>query len=500
MKKKFYIILLIAGVSIASCKKILEVSPQNQVAAADVLKDVNGYQALVISVYDRMQSYTFYGRDMALEGDALADNIYTVTSLDTRYQGANNNTSGSGYGIWTQAYGAINDLNTVIAGIDAVPAAAGPQTLLKAQLKAEAYALRGLMYFDIARVYGYEPNKVPGGASGFDKSAVIRLTPTLAAADTVRKNRSTITETYAQIEGDLKKAITFYQATYTLTGAVKKPITPYRFTESATHAILGKVYLYSQRYAEAVTEFDAALDGTITVQSLTPITAGTYTAAFKKIPNPESLLELYYNQSVEVTGVTGSNDAPFTYTQPTGLNAANVATFGSQTVPADFYAIFEATDDRRAMFFDSKTSKSGTTVYKWCNKYSGSGGSFTDNIWMIRYADVVLMKAEALANISVANVPTAAGLVTALRTARNATAVVPVTDQATLLTFIQTERRRELFFEGHRWFDLKRLGNGITKAAPTGIATIPATDFRILAPIPSGEVLLNPALPKNPGY
>jgi hypothetical protein len=494
MKKLITVTFIIIGISFAACKKILEVTPQNQVAGSDVLKDINGYQALLVSVYDRLQSYTFYGRDMALEGDALADNIYTATAnASGRYTGANINTKSSTYNIWTQAYGAILDLNTIIAGIDAVPVTGTTQAQLQIQIKAEAYALRGLMYFDIARVYGYEPNKIPttGTNTGFNKSAVLRLNPTTSVADTTRKNRSTITETYAQIESDLKKSISVFQ-----TLASKKPSTPYRFTESATHAVLGKMYLYSQRYSESVDEFNSALDPNITVSTLSPITAGTYVAAFKKIPNPESLLELYYNQSVEVTGVTGSNDAPFTYTQPSGYNASNVNTFGGQTVSAELYALFEAGDDRKGMFFSSRSIAS-STVYVWASKYSGAGGAFTDDICMIRYSDVILMKAEALANIG--QYAAAQTLVKQIRAARNAT-ITGVPADATLLDYIQTERRRELFFEGHRWFDLKRLGNGITKPAATAVGTIPATDPRILAPLPSAEVILNPALPQNPTY
>ncbi|QKJ28959.1 RagB/SusD family nutrient uptake outer membrane protein [Mucilaginibacter mali] len=499
MNKKIFVVSLIIMLSssFTACKKILDIQPQNQISTEAALKDVSGYYALLISVYDRMQSYTFWGRDMALEGDALADNIYTVTALaGGRYTTVNTNTRGAHYNIWTQAYAAINDLNNIIAGIDAAPAVGNTQLLQQAQVKAEAYALRGMIYFDIARVYGFEPNKVPttGTDASFDKSAVIRLTPTTSFDQASSINRSTITQTYTQIESDLNKAIATFKASYSFT-TVKKPTNPYHINESATHAFLGKLYLYWEKYPQAVTEFDNALDPTITPSTLAPITAGTYNAAFKKIPNPESLLELYYNQSVEVVGVTGSNDAPFTYTQPTGYNAANVATFAGQTASAELVALFEANDDRKGMFFNSRTT-TNTNVYTWANKYSGAGGAFTDNILMMRYSDIILMKAEALANQT--QYVAAAALVTTLRTARNATLAVPT--DASLLTFIQTERRRELFFEGHRWFDLKRLGNGITKPALTAVGTIAATDYRLLAPLPTAEVTLNPALPQNPNY
>jgi hypothetical protein len=108
------------------------------------------------------------------------------------------------------------------------------------------------------------------------------------------------------------------------------------------------------------------------------------------------------------------------------------------------------------------------------------------------------MKAEALANQGF--YPQAALIVVQLRTNRNATVVgVPVT--SAIIDYIQDERRRELFFEGHRWFDLKRLGRTITKPAqaPSASALV-YSDYRLLAPLPSGETSLNPALPQNPNY
>ncbi len=487
--------MLTAAISLASCEKIVDVQPQNTILPSQALADITGYQGLLISVYDRLQSYTYWGRDMVLMGDALADNIFTVTGQSGgRYNGQNINTRGSSYGIWTASYAGINDLNTILTGIDNLTGLNATQTTLKNQIKAEAYAIRGLYYFDLARVYGYEPNTIPatGTGAGFNKSAIIRLTPTNAVGDADMRNRNTIIETYTQVESDMLQAISLFQGL-----GSTKPTNPYRFSESATHGFLAKVYLYWQRYADCVTQCQAALNTTICPGKLTP--AGTYSQAFKSVPNPESLMELNYVQSVEVVGVTGSNDAPYTYTQPTGYGFPGVingvSTFAGQTVSAELLASFETVDDRKAMFYNSRTATTAT-VYTWCNKYSGNNGAYTDNIPMLRYSDVLLMQAEALA--AQGQYLPAQTLVQQLRVARNA--VLPTPADATLPAFIQAERRRELFFEGQRFFDLKRLGAGITKAALTNVGTIPSTDYRLLASLPASEVLFNPALPQNPNY
>ncbi len=494
MKNKLYICAVVAlMIAATGCEKIVVLEPKNSITPEVALGDVDGYQSVLISVYDRMQSYGYYGRDMALMGDALTDNIFTVAAqAGNRYATVNLNTRNAHYGIWSNAYSCVNELNNIISGIDNLPNVPASKKALQTRVKAEALALRGLVYFDIARVYGYEPTKVPttGTNANFNKSAVLRLTPTKLATDADLKPRSTIVEVYNSIEKDLLASI----AAFTSLGA-SVPTNPYRVTQSATHAMLGKVYLYWGKDALAVQEFDKAMAPAISFAKLS--TAGNAASDFKKVPHPESLFELNYVQSVEVVGVTGSNDGLFTYTQPTTTNASNVATFGGQTVSNELLALFETTDDRRALIFNSRTGTTSTT-YNWANKYPGSNGAYTDNVKIIRFSDVLLMKAEALANQGL--YADAAAIVVQLRTNRNATVVgVPVT--IAIIDYIQDERRRELFFEGHRWFDLKRLGRTITKPAqaPSASALL-ATDYRILAPIPSGEISLNPALPQNPSY
>ena len=501
MKNKLYIYVATAlMLTVTSCEKIVQIDPQNSVTPAVALKDVDGYQSVLISVYDRLQAYGYYGRDMAIMGDALADNIFTATAISgSRYNTQNLNSRGAHYNIWNNAYGAINELNIIIAGIDGLQGVPATKAGLQVRIKAEALALRGMIYFDLARIYGYEPNNVPttGTNASFNKSAVLRLTPTTLVSDAVLQPRATILEVYASIEKDLLASIATFQKGPTVDPTfVVKPANPYRIREDFAHALLGKVYLYwGGKDAVAVQEFDKALNPTITTAVLSA--AGNAASDFKKVPHPESLFELNYVQSVEVVGVTGSNDGLFTYTQPTGTNANNLATFGGQTASNELVALFEPTDDRRALIFSARAS-TNSTIFNWANKYPSSNGAYTDNVKVMRYADVLLMKAEALANQGL--YPAAAALIVQLRTSRNAT-VIGVPTTIAIINYIQNERRRELFFEGHRWFDLKRLGVTITKPAqaPSAVPVAP-TDFRILAPIPAGEITLNPALPQNPNY
>jgi len=504
MKKKIvYICMTTIAITLASCEKLVTVNPQNSLTPAQTLVDVNGYLGLLAGAYAGAEGYGYWGRDLILEGDALADNIVTNNGqAGGRYTNANLFIANNTFNIWTNSYFYINQLNEIIAGINTLTNLTPAQKALQSQIYAQAYGMRAFYYFDLARIYGWEPNNVPssGPDAGFTFSAVLRLTPITTIAGTQSKQtRSTIAQTYAQIESDYLKAISLFQAIGTV-----KPNPPYAMSESSAHALLAKVYLYAQDYPNCVAQCQAALNPAICPAVLTP--AGTYSKAFKSIPNPESLLEFDYVQSVQVSGVTGSNGAPYTYTQPTGFGFVgvglpgapnNFSTFGGQTVSPELVASYDTpTDDRKAMFYVSRTATTAAT-FTWANKYSGANGLYTDNIPVIRYADVLLMEAEAMA--AQGQFAAAQALVVQLRAARNAS-VAAVPGDATLNAFIQNERRRELFFEGNRFFDLKRIAAGIPKPAATAVGTIAPNDYRIIAPLPTSEVLFNPALPQNPNY
>ena len=136
-------------------------------------------------------------------------------------------------------------------------------------------------------------------------------------------------------------------------------------------------------------------------------------------------------------------------------------------------------------------------------KWNGDLGNYADNVPHIRVAEMYLILAEArLPSNGATGTGITATPLNDLRAARGLGPVAVVDEQAVL-----DERRRELVAEGHRFFDLKRLGMDITKAPGTGADDVPYTDFKILDNIPNGEVDLSEAeapedsvLIQNPGY
>ena len=467
-------ILSIALLS-GACESMVELEPKNQLSSGMVFQTVTGAEGVLNSAYNRMiTSATSYGRDLVLMGDALADNIYTASEHSSqRWNTVNVNNITAHYDAWGVSYEIINDVNEILANAPEIPIADSERAKMNSIL-AQAYTLRALTYFDLARIYGYEPNNIPttGPGAGFDRSAVIRLTPTSDVESAEPKVRSSIIETYTQVESDLTTAIELF--------ANAEPTSRAYMTLGTAYALRGRLNLYWERWEQAISDFDAAFANSDAVLT------NDIVSAFTSASNPEAFTQLTVAYE---TQALGSGDSPYGYTHPPGYNG--IQTFGGQTLADEVFNSFEEGDDRLGLIFWAEG-------YNWSNKYSGAVGLYADNLVVIRYSDVLLMKAEALTQLG--RHPEAAALVTELREHRNAS-VGEVPTDASIMDYIKQERVRELHFEGHRWFDLKRWGEGITKPAQaTGASFIPADDFRILADIPSTQITLFPDLPQNPGY
>jgi hypothetical protein len=119
MKNKLlYTCMTSLAILLASCQKLVTVNPQNSLTPEQTLVNVNGYLTLLTAVYNGVEGYGYWGRDIILEGDALSDNIVTNNSQSgNRYSTANVNSAGATFNIWQNNYFYINQLNTIIAGI-----------------------------------------------------------------------------------------------------------------------------------------------------------------------------------------------------------------------------------------------------------------------------------------------------------------------------------------------------------------------------------------------
>lgn len=484
---------------LTSCNEdVINIQPENDVLPEVALKRVSGINALVISAYRRMHDFTYYGQQQILNAEALADNLIIANNTG-RYTGQVVNGVAAHFGTWSSTpYQIINDANLVLKYADAAePALRTTGTLAgfpedetfaaakRARYKGEAYFLRAFAYHDLAKVYGYEPGRE---VNGWNAAAIIRTTPTEGVSDADKRARSTNEEVYTQIESDLLNAITLLPAEADFIASATVPAQQwaatertYRASKAAAKALLARVYLFWGKYAQAATLANEAMAET----QATLTTAATYVASFANTTrNPESIFELNV-LAADWSSVDGVNNSLASITTS---NAASNSQF-AVAPSAELRAAYEATDVRRNLIVPNG---SRFELRKW----TGEKGNFLENIPLIRRSEMLLIVAEANARDN--NTAPAQTAISTLRTNRGLTATA-LTGQA-LIDLIMNERRVELAFEGHRFFDLKRNGMNIIKPASLGVSDVPYTDYRILANIPNAETTYNELLQQNPNY
>ncbi|MCE2733685.1 MAG: RagB/SusD family nutrient uptake outer membrane protein [Flammeovirgaceae bacterium] len=494
MKKIFLTILLASA--FYSCD--LDTVNQAALSPALALDNAAGVQSTVLSGYRRMHEFAFYGQEANLHGDAFADNIEIVNRTG-RYEQEWINGIGVFANRWAVCYRAILDANYVLKYLpllDTVNTRLVPKTTpatatsfwaddILAQLEGEARFIRAFAYMELLRVYAYEPGRE---VNGFNLGVIIRDTPTETVSDADFRTRSTNLECYEFVEDDLLAATTLMKtpaqiAAGSWPAALGAYNTTFRATRATAHALLARLYLYWGRYADADTQATTAL--TILGNPL-PVTAANFAGSWSATVHPESIFELEIRPT-DWSGVSGPNDSMHSITQ-NALGGAQYVMCAS----AELLAAHEAGDVRRNVYVTSAATLSKPQVRKW----QGEKGAFVENVPVIRRSELYLIQAESRARTN-----NDAGAQTAVNTIRTnrGLAATTLTSNA-LIDLIMNERRLEFAFEGHRFFDLKRLGRDIPKTVASGVNTLPYTDFRILQQIPPDQVVLNSLLDQNPGY
>jgi hypothetical protein len=458
---------------------LLDTEPAQSVSPEVALSDLDAARAIVVSAYNRLHSNNLYGQRIMLAPDVLADNlILNPNTSSGRYTAEAANTPGNHVGGWGTRYGVINDANVIINLIDNLrPEGQEPTSVLNREidrLKGEMYFLRGLMYFDLARIYAYMPNAIPatGQGSGWDRGVVMRTVPVLGLTEAEPRPRGSIADVYNLVQDDLTTALAL------LTNNERTGNERFYFANVAgINAILARYYLYTEDFTRAITHAEAAAAVRPLAQ---PAQVGNM---FQPALNPESLFEVAIAQFEVQAGANESISAIATPAQWFDLIPA----------PA-LLSLYHADDARRGWWLTHGSS--GLTYFNKFNQYKGT---WTDHTPVIRTAELYLIIAESHLR-GAGNNPAARQALDALRAARGLTPVSNTLEGSELLDEILNERRRELVYEGHRFFDLKRLGRTITKA-PGTFSNVPFDDYRILAPIPSGDIQLSEGiLQQNPGY
>ncbi len=485
-----YAVIAVLLVGFAGCNDILEdVEPPTSVSGELALSSPAGIEALRASMYSKIRESFGHTTNYFVAPSAFADEA-RIRPGASRYDNLNSaiGTSGTAHmGNWNEAYNIIQDANLMIG---AVPDGVLPAATLQ-QYRGEALAIRAFIYHTLIRVYGYEPGNFGQGPEGnWDAGVVLRTEPVIDVADADLRPRASVDAVYTQILQDAA------QAKNLLSGINGNNTFA---TEAFADGIAARAHLYAGNWSEASAAAQAAIanfpgdleDTAAGVAGMFNETAGNH---------PEALFKVVVNPATENStgGGTFVNNGPAGYTSDQWVSQ----------LPTQFLLDkYEEGDHRLGWYVPCGEAQRIGAPASNCTavndggfslvKFNGVKGNAVDDLPYIRLAEMYLIWAEAAGKA--ANDPNAGvAALEALRDARNAGAVPAFGNITEMEDFILDERMRELAFEGHRFFDLKRLQRDVRN--PNGSIKMFADSYRILSPIGNTLIGVNPQLVENPGY
>lgn len=458
-------VLMVALAS--ACEDTLSLEPINEVPAEDAIVNAASARGALKGAYDALQDdefATYYSGDFMVFSDLASDDVRHSGTFDTYRQVDRNQLEASNstiLSIWEQLYVAINRTNVLIQRLPDVP---GLDADEREDMLGQAYFLRALNYHNLVKLWGGVPLRLEpfGGIQEIDDADI---------------TRATTAQTYTQILADLDQALSLLQTTDDPTVA----------TRGAVWALRSRVLLYQGDWAGVLVAADSAEDYGYT---LAPEFDDLWTPEGQ---TPEDIFKIAYTAEeahsmgwyYRAKGYGGRYElAP----RCPIANAFDPDVDCSQT---DFMANWSPTDERAAHSIQINENNGAPFAAKYPT------GIGDEDIHVIRFAEVILNRAEALAQLD--RRAEAIAEINRTRARAGLPALVlgaggVADNQQAVLNAVWAERRLELAFEGHRWPDIVRTGRAV---ALLGIQNRP---HQVLFPIPQEERDVSPNIGQNPGY
>lgn len=474
MKKLKYIALLAGSLfAVSACSDLLDTEPRQSISVEGALESGDVLTGLLFNCYDDFQSNARLGSAWFVMPEIMADNFTRNINRGT-FGNQFNNVFGSHMGSWGN-YGTMLRLNVIIEGSDALPPA----------VVGEAHALRALSYFYLMNIYAYMPTSI---IEDQNRGGVPLITEAvLSLSDVTFPARASIDEVYDFMLADIETAI----------GLLNASGTKARFTKASAAALGSRIALYRGNWALAAQYAEDAIASGIARLS----TSAAYANDWATAVHPEALWYLEF-QNNENQGPNESLQSIY-ISGPTLLHTNYVGNgdFTPSQAVRDLIGANPSDVRNGILKPQSGPGRANPIGRIELHKFQGNTGQpNTDNIPIFRMSEMYLNLAEARYHLNQISAAQAA-LQTLKRRNLNNPALLITTTGPALLEEILTERRTELLGEGHRFFDLKRYGRDIDKqAADLSGETIEFSDARILAPLPGGDLNINPNLINNFGY
>lgn len=444
------IIILLLTTVFVSCNDKLNIEPEQSLSPEVATESAANVKKILNNIYGEARSSDSYGGGIALAAELIGnsgDLSWNGTYVDPAEYNEKAMLADNGFvlDIWTNAYDISNQANIVLENLDVFT-----DDYEKEVTEGEAKFLRGLAYFDLAKLFSkaYVP-----GTQNTQLCAPIVLTAVLDASTIEYPSRNTLEEVYNQVISDLTDAYNLLPSSNDIYA-----------TKYSAAALLAKVYLEKGDYVNARAKANEVINNSGAEL------ADTFEEAFNNDENSQEDIFAW-----QVTSQDASS------------NFYNVFWAGSDyggrsgnpdiSINEEHFDIYDDPNDVRSSFF-YETSR-GTATTKWQNQFG--------NIPFIRLAEMYLIRAESNLRETTSVGDSPLNDINKLRDRANASLFGAVD-----LNIVLMERKRELAFEGFTLFDAKRLDNNI--------GSIPSDANRLVLPIPLREMDVNKNLVQNDGY
>ena len=470
MKKVKYIFWFCAGLSLlSSCSEsLLDVNPQMQNTSNNFYQSEEQLDLGVTGAYSTLQLSGQYEISNLLLGELPSDNTWDEVPAN---DGGNcgqldefNMTSGNTIteNSWRDNYIGIQQCNVVLNRIGGLSDISETK---KNTAIGEMKFLRGLMYFNLVRIFG-------------DVPLVTKETENVNSY--FGQGRTASTEVYKQIVSDLTEAASLLPEVASQKG---------RATKWAALGILGKVQLTLHDYAEARTCLQQVVSSG--KYSLLSNPADIFSPTNKN--NKEIIFDVQFASGMN--GNTEGSDA-YRYFSPSGSVKGGK---GHSLPTKQVYNLFSDKDLRKKAYFILSTGNMATGKMVQTSDVIEDGGN---NVVVLRYADVLLMLAECYANEG--DLTSACKYLNFIKQRAGIEEFTSVSNDA-VLEEIATERRKELVNEGHRWFDLIRTDKAVEVMnayfqSTVGYNGVTVTEDNLVQPIPQSQIDTDSSIKQNNNY
>ena len=476
MNKLIYIGLLAFG--LMSCSDFLDIDDETKISNDQILTTISGVEEALNGVYYDLTNSSYYGNQLLIgpeiKGGNLKFNDITFEAPTSYYylpsfQFTHTVDGDDDYmeGCYAQIYTVISEANNIIENIEFAEDASETQKL---QAVSEAKALRALAHFDLTKLYA-QPYSYSANAQHLGIAYMLKniAWDELVSRDLLFDNYENIISDLLDAEANLGTALGIENANYSKA----------YFSKVAAQALLARVYLYkgdwdkAKEYATKVIE-----NGSISLLDNSEVVDSYKSQA-------------QTNEDIFIIDKSGINiGAPLAST--IGIQDDRTSLYLLPT--DDIINLFED-GDVRGELFDEQLGQTLTT--KW-TEFSNKDRSYS----IIRLAEMYLIRAEASLNLPASNEVQARADLDVIRKRANPAAVNLQLSGAALKEELFQERRRELAFEGHLFFDIVRMGRDLRRVDCNALQNVnidyPSNLF--VLPIPEEAMEYNNQMVQNTGY